>query len=320
MADLIPLLESGAWIDAIHQRPPGEPLTGGDPDLANDKGFANVATQQLGNRTAYLLGLVEGSHRAFLGVLSVPPNAPAPGDTYVVGAAPAGTWAGQVNLIAMWTGAAWAFVVPPVGILLTDPAGVNWRWDGLASSWSAWAGSASLAGPLSLASDQEAMAGTDASKAITPATLAKALGKTAGRPLFLNLSNDGSTAQLVPASVSVRCANLAVASGNIASQWNGFKFTADANSLGLYFVFNGLNLNGETAERIETWKNGVVAHKIELSSVTGTSNVIGLSNVISLDNVGDRIEFYHKHESTESKSNNGSSAQIFRLVAYPSPV
>jgi hypothetical protein len=54
MADLIPMAEDATWVPEIHQRPAGEPLTGGAPDLAADKGFANVPTQQLAKRTSWL--------------------------------------------------------------------------------------------------------------------------------------------------------------------------------------------------------------------------------------------------------------------------
>jgi microcystin-dependent protein len=54
MADLIPVAEVPAWVPQIHQRPAGEPLTGGPPDLAADQGFANVQAQQLARRTGWL--------------------------------------------------------------------------------------------------------------------------------------------------------------------------------------------------------------------------------------------------------------------------
>ena len=59
MADLVPLAETGVWAAQIHQRPVGEPLTGGPPDLAADQGFANVQAQQLANRTGFLKGKVD---------------------------------------------------------------------------------------------------------------------------------------------------------------------------------------------------------------------------------------------------------------------
>jgi len=60
MADLIPMTETAEWVAQIHQRPAGEPLTGGSPDLGNDKGFANVQAQQLAKRTKWLQQALTG--------------------------------------------------------------------------------------------------------------------------------------------------------------------------------------------------------------------------------------------------------------------
>lgn len=59
MADLIPMAVPAVWTEQIHQRPPGEPLTGGAPDLANNLGFANVQGQQLASRTAILRAAID---------------------------------------------------------------------------------------------------------------------------------------------------------------------------------------------------------------------------------------------------------------------
>jgi hypothetical protein len=59
MADLIPMAESEEWVPQIHQRPAGEPLTGGAPDLAADQGFANVQAQQLAKRSLWLKAQVD---------------------------------------------------------------------------------------------------------------------------------------------------------------------------------------------------------------------------------------------------------------------
>jgi hypothetical protein len=42
--------------------------------------------------------------------LNAPPDAPVEGDTYIVGTAPTGAWAGWANAIAGWFGGAWVFV------------------------------------------------------------------------------------------------------------------------------------------------------------------------------------------------------------------
>lgn len=47
--------------------------------------------------------------------LSTPPGSPSAGDCYIVGPSPTGGWAGQVNSVAVWSGAAWVFGVPRAG-------------------------------------------------------------------------------------------------------------------------------------------------------------------------------------------------------------
>lgn len=47
--------------------------------------------------------------------LAAPPPSPAEGARYIVGASPAGAWAGQTNKIAAWQDGAWAFYAPREG-------------------------------------------------------------------------------------------------------------------------------------------------------------------------------------------------------------
>lgn len=47
--------------------------------------------------------------------LSAPPGSPVAGDTYIVGSAPSGAWAGKTNQVAVWSGSAWVFGVPRTG-------------------------------------------------------------------------------------------------------------------------------------------------------------------------------------------------------------
>jgi hypothetical protein len=69
MADLIPMVEDATWVPQIHQRPAGEPLTGGAPDLANDQGFGNVQAQQLAKRTSWLKSKVGAATSVVAGIL-----------------------------------------------------------------------------------------------------------------------------------------------------------------------------------------------------------------------------------------------------------
>ena len=45
-----------------------------------------------------------------------PPIAPAPGQCWVVGAAPSGAWEGQAMAIVAWTDGGWRFVAPRAGM------------------------------------------------------------------------------------------------------------------------------------------------------------------------------------------------------------
>lgn len=47
--------------------------------------------------------------------LSTPPGSPGTGDTYIVGSAPSGAWAGQADKVAVWSGSAWVFGTPRIG-------------------------------------------------------------------------------------------------------------------------------------------------------------------------------------------------------------
>lgn len=48
--------------------------------------------------------------------VDTPPPSPAPGACWIVGAAPAGAWAGHAGAIAGWTGGGWRFVAPRAGM------------------------------------------------------------------------------------------------------------------------------------------------------------------------------------------------------------
>lgn len=48
-------------------------------------------------------------------IIDVPPPAPAPGGTYLVGPAPIDAWAGKSGNVSQWTGATWLFAAPVDG-------------------------------------------------------------------------------------------------------------------------------------------------------------------------------------------------------------
>ena len=73
--------------------------------------------------------------------LASPPDAPAPGQCWIVGAAPTGAWNGHADALAGWTAGGWRFLAPIVGMAVWDAgAGRVARWTG-----DAWA-SGTLAG------------------------------------------------------------------------------------------------------------------------------------------------------------------------------
>ena len=51
-----------------------------------------------------------------------PPAAPAPGQCWIVGAAPTGAWAGRAQALAGWTQGGWRFVAPTPGLAAWDAA------------------------------------------------------------------------------------------------------------------------------------------------------------------------------------------------------
>lgn len=47
---------------------------------------------------------------------TTPPEDPAPGECWIVGAAPEGAWSGRAESLAIWTGGGWRFVNPREGM------------------------------------------------------------------------------------------------------------------------------------------------------------------------------------------------------------
>lgn len=48
--------------------------------------------------------------------LAAPPGSPAVKDRYIIATSPTGAWASRANQIAEWSGSAWVFIVPTVGM------------------------------------------------------------------------------------------------------------------------------------------------------------------------------------------------------------
>jgi hypothetical protein len=47
--------------------------------------------------------------------VDVPPSSPAPGQCWIVGAAPEGAWTGRAQALAGWTASGWRFLAPRAG-------------------------------------------------------------------------------------------------------------------------------------------------------------------------------------------------------------
>lgn len=82
------------------------------------------------------LATIDGAlHPSVQGIASAPPGGPAPGESWVVGSASTGEWAGREQEIATWTSGGWRFVRPVPGMTAWDAgAGIWRRWTG--ASWS----------------------------------------------------------------------------------------------------------------------------------------------------------------------------------------
>ncbi|MGH8520137.1 MAG: DUF2793 domain-containing protein [Gammaproteobacteria bacterium] len=84
--------------------------------------------------------------RALSKDLNTPPGSPADGDSYVIGPAPTGVWAGKAFQVAVFIGTAWVYWVPKEGVALwINDLDTSYVYDGAA--WIVLAG-AGLAPPF----------------------------------------------------------------------------------------------------------------------------------------------------------------------------
>lgn len=153
------------------------------------------------------------------GVISVGPNTPAVGptigDSYIIGAAPTGAWAGRANCVTIWSGTAWDFI--PGETSAGTPITMGARQEGMrvwvrdedttyvwsGSAWGALSTGASQAGiASSIASNDFYLADPHTGNWIT-STIVGSTTQTIFAPLFLDsdITIDGLAIRVVAAGV-----------------------------------------------------------------------------------------------------------------------
>lgn len=123
--------------------------------------------------------------------LGAPPASPAPGDRYIVAAAPTGAWAGKAEQIAAWDGAAWLFHAPEPGWLafVLDENGL------LAWSGTAWLPTLGLDGKAPMLGLNATPDSTNRLAVASDAVLFS--HASAGVQIKLNKHSSGDTASLL---------------------------------------------------------------------------------------------------------------------------
>lgn len=109
------------------------------------------------------------------GQVSAPPGNPAIGDLYIVAAAPTGAWAGLTNRLVQWTGSVWVSVDPQPGfVVVAQDRAIDHaeRWlRRVVAGWESARAAEDALGLIELATAAEVLAGVDAQRAVTPASL-----------------------------------------------------------------------------------------------------------------------------------------------------
>lgn len=84
------------------------------------------------------------------GPAASPPQAPEPGQSWLVGPAAAGEWSGREHALAAWTDAGWRFAAPVPGMLVWNKAAGLWlHWTG-----TAWSGGEMPAARITIGGQQ----------------------------------------------------------------------------------------------------------------------------------------------------------------------
>jgi hypothetical protein len=81
-----------------------------------------------------------------------PPADPQAGQTWIVGAYPAGAFVGHEHELAEWSGTGWTFAAPTPWMLIGLGDRTDWRWDHTLDvpAWVRWKATGAIAGPIVL--------------------------------------------------------------------------------------------------------------------------------------------------------------------------
>lgn len=136
--------------------------------------FSNASVVNIVVDSAMLVALQRLSRIPWVPInafqVNTPPSTPAAGDTYVIGSAPTGAWAGNAGKLAEYTTVGWSILTPPNGHGVGAADGRLYVRIG--DAYVEYTASETRRGLIELATAAEVQAGADAERAVTPAGLA----------------------------------------------------------------------------------------------------------------------------------------------------
>lgn len=151
-----------------------------------EAGYLSMRTREMIARLGLLEANVPYYRVQSLGT-NAPPSTPTTDDSYVVGTAPTGAWAGQANNLATWAGTAWLFTAPEGGWHVRSlAANAIYSFDGAA--WLPTNGVASVVGQTGVvtASQIKAAIASAFVQTLLPAADAAAALTTLGFSAFMS--------------------------------------------------------------------------------------------------------------------------------------
>lgn len=160
---------------------PGTVLTAAWLNAMQEEAMALIVGQGINPSAGDLTQMLQAIRRVVIrhatnavtsAIVNAPPGGAAIGDTYIIGPAPTGAWAGQAGQIAIWDGVAWGIVPPREGMTLRAADTGQWFRRQGASWLSGYAGiTSSEAGVVTLADAVTAQSVGNSINPLTPATL-----------------------------------------------------------------------------------------------------------------------------------------------------